>query len=266
MANKLMHLPDLSIDKVLAIVLKIIPAYDRKKAPAVTVIDVSNDKPTSEETPGVNEEISNDKTDKPSKTKNNPGGEIPGDEILDSDDDSTDYSKNQSTPTPTDVTSPPDEAPIARKTPKPTIFPSCQVILRFMWSAAYQLKFTDVKPKLQAVSLTLTQDSAHIAWGMERHTRNVIGQQPSPKSTSTRHSRSQHPSSESELDHLARTSTTALVGLNNTVQQFLQEQQVVGGGLVERHGGCERKEEVGFFQKSSCSHTLFVTNECKWKL
>ena len=188
-ANKLMRLPNLAIDTTLAIVLKIIADFDRKKQSAVTIVLDDPEAPSMD-------------VDKPT-----PPVGLLEDPLEDSDDENLEASK------------------IPKKTPKPTIFPKCQVLLRFLWTSAFQLKFPATNPKLPIVPITLTSDGEHTTWSLERHVRNSIGSfAPSASPSDAR--QASHPTGSSpELDHLARQSTTALVGINQTVQALFQEKQ-----------------------------------------
>jgi hypothetical protein len=75
------------------------------------------------------------------------------------------------------------EARIPKKPSTPSSYSKCGILLRFLWTAASQLRFPDgsddggdeKKPFLPSIPTSLTVERAHLAWGKERHSRNSVG-------------------------------------------------------------------------------------------
>ena len=228
-SSKLMNLPDLAVTHVVAIVLKTISDYDRKLADKLkrATIDLSDEK---EEKEKEEEEDKDDKEEKEVKEEKEEAGEkevstaaappkeLTEDPIQNDSDEEAGKTAEQGIQRKPTETIPATEAPIPRKAPKPSSYAKCESLLKFIWKAAWQLRFPTgndtingpAKPMVPGVSVALTTDQAHLAWGKERHTRNGVGLQnptsPAVAASSTPPTALSSP----ESLHLARKTTTAL--------------------------------------------------------
>jgi hypothetical protein len=240
LANKLIRLPELSIDTVLQLVLKLIADYDKKRAQEVA-FDLDEDSATKEapskEAPKeaesneshVDGAASTDKPDKSTTKTSTNTGEFPDDPILDSDDE---WDKAEvAEEAPTQKASDPMSAPIPKKVPKPSSTSKCQVLLRHLWDAAYALQFPSDKLESQAIKMSLTSDPTHLNWCKDRHVRNNIGQlyasSPGAPSTPAGPAPAANQASP-ETEHLARQRTQAMMGLNHSVKEFLDSKSTEG--------------------------------------
>jgi hypothetical protein len=250
-SSKLMALPDLAVDHVLAIVLKSIANYDKKlleKEASVALAKKEAEKKKAKEAkPAVTGELVDD----------------PIEEVLSSEEDEAASSDEDKTPLtiwasakkasaekgkePSDKSPPSSEkaptpgeakdkaeARIPKKPYTPSSYTKCSLLLRFLWTAAWQLRFPDggeeggdeKKPFLPFIPTSLTVERAHLAWGKERHSRNSVGA--STFNQQATHSPGSHvpagaapmSSPNPEHVHLARKTTNALESISLTFQEL----------------------------------------------
>jgi hypothetical protein len=213
-SSKLMDLPDLSVDHVLSTVLKTLTDYDQVMQQPTKI--------------NLLQEVDDDT----SPAQNTRTGEHVDDPItetsqdIDSDSDNETYraagrkdlatDTNISTMPP--VTAATQDSTIPKKAKKPSCFPKCEVLLRYLWSIAYQLKCPSVEPQVPSLPIRLAVTPALLAWSKERHIRNTIGEHstPNPIAGSQQPPGGTNATSNPEHDHLARKSTTALETISAT--------------------------------------------------
>jgi hypothetical protein len=218
-SSKLIALPDPTIDHALATVLKTITDYDRKKLQKVT-IDLLGEEKENE----AAAELADTEAKAASKQKASPGelAEDPINEFDDDDDEEEEeaYRSSKAASTPLDPTTKKDPK-VPKKVNKASSFPQCEMLLRFLWTAAFQQKFPAGAGQLPSVPIGLTSDQASIAWNVERHARNSIGDQldTDPDTTKAAQSKGKIPSTP-EMDHLARRSASALQTISSTMQDM----------------------------------------------
>jgi hypothetical protein len=247
-ASKLMSLPDLEIDHVVATILKTITDYDRKKnlnadkTPInLTEEDEDNDDDDDDDDDKSKNDKSSDDDDqigpKEKRFSSNPKtGEHLDDPIKDYDlvDDAEDEEEKEDEEEQV-------EPPIPKKkTPKHSSFGNCETLLRFIWLAAFQqstlglLSFGD---KLAGVSVCVTSNKANLIWGEERHTRNSVGLVVTKNTTPTSASASasaSSPNKSPEDMHLARKTTSALEQINATfADAFKVTKDIVASNSVD---------------------------------
>jgi hypothetical protein len=163
-----MDLPDLSIDHVLSTVLKTLTDYDRKTQQRTTInlSEEANDDTAMAQNTRTGEYLHDPVTD--------------GSQDLDPDSDHEEYyatsSREPATDTdaqaPKKVTAPTQDSTIPKKAPKPSCFPKCESLLRFLWTAAFQLKFPTVEPQLPSAPVLLTVDPSLLDWSNVKELRN----------------------------------------------------------------------------------------------
>jgi hypothetical protein len=215
-SSKLMDLPDLSVDHVLSTVLKTLTDYDRKMQQRTTI------------------NLSEEADDDTAAAQNTRTGEHLHDPITEASQELSPDSDNEEhyaasrresvtdtdAQAPTKVTAPSQVSIIPKKAPKPSCFPKCETLLRFLWTIAFQLKFPTVEPQLPSAPVLLTVDQALLDWSKERHVRNSVGQHLAPSPLAGHHQSPSGPQGHSpsnpEHDHLARKSTSALETISAT--------------------------------------------------
>jgi len=215
-SSKLMNLPILSVSNVLAIVLKTIEDYDRKMdekiARATVDLSEENEKEEEEESKG----------EPPKEKKQN----ISSDELDDDPIDEEEEYDEDGAATSSKTKQANKETKIPRKAIKSSSFSNCESLLRFLWSAAWQLKFPNSsedingpkKPILPGTFAALTTDDSHLVWGKDRHTRNNVGQENSGGGTPAPSNQSPAQAANAESIHLARKTTTALESMSACFQ------------------------------------------------
>jgi hypothetical protein len=241
-SSKLMALPSLAVDDVLTSVIKTIREYDRKIAEkegqAIIDLEKEEEDEKKKEPAPSKDELTDDPVQEDSDDDEPSGDswELPDkpEPLFASLLSTSSKKKSQSKVAfkePSLKPSPLD-APIPRKPHKQSTSNKCGLLFRFLWTAAWQLRFPnggeedgdEKKPFLPTIPMFLTVGIAHSTWCSERHSRNNVGlqwgQSYNPLGLNNVNAAAAAPTASTtpEQAHLARKTTSALESISATFQ------------------------------------------------
>jgi hypothetical protein len=227
-----MNLPDLTVNHFLSIVLKRIKDHDCKLDNKIkrATIDLSEKAGAEKDEKEVKEEKKEkkEKGEKEEKEEKDLSNTATTNKLVDDsfelvEDPIEEVESNDDARAPANL-----EAPIPKKPVKSSTYSKCETLLRFLWTAAWQLRFPSGNEQigrirkqtaLSGILVALTTDLSHLEWGKERHTCNGVGQQQTP-AAGTPVAPNHQPAApgSQETMHLARKTTSALESMSACFQ------------------------------------------------